>query len=823
MADRFLIAPYDENSGLQTNIKPWLIPDQAFSELNNAYVFRGRVRKRFGSRWIGENSLVSRLRIFLGTITGGSLSGNVATILADAGFTAAVGQSFSIDTIVFTVYNPAGGDQQMLRSDGSGATATYNLTTSDFNITGVALPDGTDVYLYPNLPVMGLLTYEQSSINDEFVIAFDTRYAYQYNGGWERLSAEATAGASVWTGDNSQFFWADTWTGVNASTKVFFVTNFNIPDGIRYLIGSDWNFFNYYFSTGAQIDTTDGAGNAAGIVPGASGSIGQIFVIGSTLFVVTIANGALTVVPLTTNPAVGTGTFNIATGAYTFTGAATSSPIYFSDGNLINTACIIVPFKNRLLLFNTVEAGVSYTNRCRYSQVGSPLHPAAWFQNIPGRGNAIDAPTTEAIITVEFVKDRLIVFFERSTWELVYTGNQAYPFNWQQINTELGAESTFSIVPFDKVCIGVGNVGIHACNGANVERIDDKIPDTVFEIHNSDQGVFRVYGIRDYYVEMVYWTFPSTEASSDFPYPNRVLIYNYKTGTWAFNDDSITCFGYFQPVNGITWDSDTVTWDDAATWDSGAIQAKFRQVIAGNQQGYTFICDADVATNAPVLQITNVTLTDTLTTLTVIQHNLQEEDNVNNITYIYIEGATWSDASNGLNDSIFQVINVVDVDTIQIGPVALFTGTYIGGGLISRVSNISIKTKEYNFYAKEGRNAYISKVDFMVDRTDSGQMQVDFYVSTAVTPLLQDSEGNGVLLGTGTLDTFAYTNAEDPIPFEANAVRLWHPVYFQADGEVIQLQLVMNAAQMTDTDIRESGFALHALCIYAQPTSYRFQ
>ena len=47
MADRFFIAPYDQNSGLQTNVKPWLIPDEAFSELNNAYVFRGRVRKRF--------------------------------------------------------------------------------------------------------------------------------------------------------------------------------------------------------------------------------------------------------------------------------------------------------------------------------------------------------------------------------------------------------------------------------------------------------------------------------------------------------------------------------------------------------------------------------------------------------------------------------------------------------------------------------------------------------------------------------------------------------------------------------------------------------
>jgi hypothetical protein len=832
MPDRFFIAPYEENSGLQSNVKPWLIPDEAFSQLNNAYVFRGRVRKRFGSRWIGENSLVSRLRINIGTITAGTLAGNLRTILVDAGMPTGIGQSFSVGTIIFTVFNPALGDQQMLRSDNSVAPATYNLTNSDFNITGVALPDGTDVFFYPNLPVMGLLTYEQSSINDEFVIAFDTRYAYQYNGGWLRLAN--TGAAAVWTGDNSEFFWATTWRGANASDRVFFVTNFNIPDGIRYFFANTWNFFNYYFSKGASLGNTSGIGGAAGVAP-APRAIGQTFVIGNTLFTVVVANGALAVSSLTTDAPVGTGTFNIATGAYVFVGAQINSPIFYSDGNLINTARIIVPFKNRLLLFNTVEAGISYSNRCRYSQIGSPLDPAAWFEDIPGRGNTIDASTSEAIITVEFVKDRLIVFFERSTWELVYTGNQVQPFTWQQINTELGAESTFSIVPFDKICIGVGNVGIHACNGSNVERIDEKIPDTVFEIHNNDQGVFRVYGIRDYYVEMVYWTFPSIEANTTFPYPSRVLIFNYKTGTWAFNDDSITCFGYFQPVSGITWDSVTVTWDDSTTWDSGSIQAKFRQVIGGNQEGYTFICDADEATNAAVLQITNITLVGVTTTLTVIQHNISLQDGADNDTYIYIQGATWSDDSNSLNNKIFQVIRIIDADTFEIlvEPEDQFTGVYSGGGLISRVSNISIKTKEYNFYAKQGRNAYISRVDFMVDKTSAGQIQAEFFVSTSDVPLLADSFGDGELLGTGTLDTFPYielpipifpyTSVKAPIPFEKNATRLWHPVYFDADGEVIQLQLVMNAAQMKNVAIRECDFVLHAMCISAQPTSYRFQ
>lgn len=747
--DRFLIAPYDANSGLQTNVRPWLIPDEAFSDMNNAYVFRGRVRKRFGSRWLGSSSLTSRFAIQVGTTTSGAFSGNVQTINADSGMPTAVGQGFSVLTTFFTVVNPAGGDEQMLRTDNSVATATYNLTTSDFNITATGAPDGTAVYFYPGFPVMGLLTFEQASVTNEFIIGFDTRYAYTYSNGWIRLSAETNPGDAVWTGDNSQFFWGTTWSGTNASDKVFYVTNFNEnePNFMRYFFNSTWTTFN------PQIDATP---------------------------------------------------------------------------NFLNSALIIVPFKNRLVVFNTWEGpanslpGTNYVNRARWSQVGSPLASTAWRQDIPGQGNALDAPTLEEIVTVEFVKDRLIVFFNESTWEFVYTGNQAYPFTWQQINTELGAESTFSIVPFDKFCLGVGNVGIHACNGANVERIDQNIPDIVFDIHNADQGVFRVYGIRDYFVEMVYWTFPDTDTSSTFPYPTRVLVYNYKTGTWAFNDDSITCFGYFQPTTGVTWDSTTVTWDDDDSWDSGEVQSLFRQVIAGNQEGYTFICDADETVNAAVLQITNITNTppSTVCTFTVIQHNLRVED------YIYITGAVYSDSSTLLNGQIFQVITVIDANTFTINAVPL-TGTYMGGGLISRVSQISITTKQYNFYAKQGRNAYISKLDFQVDSTDSGQIQVDFYVSTSEASLLQDSALQGSLLGTGNLDTFPYIASNPlvkaPVPFEQDASRLWHPVYFQADGEFVQFQLILNDTQMTDVNIRSADFQLHSIVIYAQPTSYRFQ
>jgi hypothetical protein len=151
----------------------------------------------------------------------------------------------------------------------------------------------------------------------------------------------------------------------------------------------------------------------------------------------------------------------------------------------------------------------------------------------------------------------------------------------------------------------------------------------------------------------------------------------------------------------------------------------------------------------------------------------------------------------------------------------------MGGGVISLVSQIDIWTKEYNFYASQGRNCMIPKIDFMVDSTASGQLEVNLFISTAQTPILQESQQSGVLIGTGNLDTFPYIlgnpGVRTPIKYEETASRLWRPVYFQADGEVIQFQLTMNDAQMRSIPIWQTDFQMHAICIYSRPTSSRLQ
>jgi hypothetical protein len=322
---------------------------------------------------------------------------------------------------------------------------------------------------------------------------------------------------------------------------------------------------------------------------------------------------------------------------------------------------------------------------------------------------------------------------------------------------------------------------------------------------------------------MIYWTFPDDIANPPTPYPVRVLIYNYKNNTWAFNADSVTCFGYYQPKTvaetSITWDSTEITWDSGITWDSPSNISLNRYVVAGNQQGYTFVIDRDEPTNAPVIQITNIAVAADLVTITSINHNFRVGD------YIYFTGIVGSGNLNLINDKIFQITTPPITNTFQFtyfdGLGTILAGVYAGAGVMARVSNISIKTKEFNFYAKQLKNAYISKVDFYVEKTSVGAIQVNFYDSSSLQDMTEDSIANNVILGTATLDTFGYNTAISPIPLEQLAERVWHPVYFQAEGNVVQFHLVMNDTQMRNTAIRKCGFQLYAMAISAQSTTQR--
>jgi hypothetical protein len=753
--DRFFIAPFQ--SGYQTDVRPWLLPEDAFAQLNNCYVYHGRVIKRFGGVLMGSGAdstltqqLFSRLRVQIGTITTGALTVTVPGNRFEAG------QQFSILDEIFTV--PTTGTPVVMLTTGATTTHTYNTSTGQVVFSGSPAPDTTPVWWYPADPVMGLTVYEVGATNNQPTYAFDQQFAYVFNNGyWQRSS---TGGNPVFRGTNSQFFWTTNWEGATPNVKVMFVTNFNAS----------------------------------------------------------LPNPAVTDDPMYTN---NNGTWATFTPYFLPAGGATST------GPYVTTCRIILPFKGRLLLLNTVEnnntgmptINTQYGARCRYSWYGSPFATQAWYEpnqednvpNVAAGGGFVDAATDEVIIGAEFIKDRLIVWFEQSVWELAYTGNEIQPFIWQKLNTEYGSQSTFSTIPFDRQILAIGENGIHACNGSNVERIDQKIPKWVFNIRNTNSGIYRVNGIRDYYQQCCYWTYPDTTQPANATFNNKVLLYNYENNTWAENDDCITCFGVFEQTTSLTWATWTETWAESGwSWSSGSEQSNFRQVIAGNQQGFTFVVNPDCSRNAPVMQISSITVTAPGTlTLKIYNHTLTDS------TFIAIENA--QGVTNLNNQSYF--VTYVDTNTIEIIEPLGFSGTYTGGGLATRISQIQILSKQWNPYVTGDRNFYLHKIDFGVEKTSLGEIELDYYPSYTNLSMVSAAASTNCLIGSGILETTPYS----AVPLEQMQTQLWHPMYLQTEGESIQIYLYLGLFQLATLGIAWERFMLHGMILYTTRTSQRLQ
>lgn len=776
--DRFLIAPL--KSGLITSLPAWQIPEDAFSQLNDAYVFRGVVKKRVGAELMGTGAdssqtapLRSRLRINLGNTVAGALSGTVPGVEFN------VGQQFSIfdgsTDVIFTVQ--ATGNPVDMLATGAATIKTYDTTTGAFVFTGVAGGAAQPVFFYPAEPVMGITNFEINAINNQPTLAFDTQFAYQFSStGWNIAGPVPPAADSLLLrSTNLDYVWATNWEGISDDLVRLFITNFHVT-----------NLNGAGAATDDPINMWDGTGWF----------------------------------PLT-----GTGT-GTPPGALFFNPSPGGVPGPRVNSDFVLTARIILPFKDRLILLNVVEnsnpnndglpgAGTNthFSNRCRFSFNGSPLSRNAWYEigtsdtdattasNGAG-GGFVDAPTKEEIISAQFIKDRLIVYFERSTWELAYTGNEVLPFVWQQINQELGALGTFSTVPFDKAVLGIGDSGVHSCSGANVERIDNEIPDTVFTISKQSNGSRRIAGIRDFFTEVVYWAYPSVSTNSVHTnrFPDKLLVYNYANNTWAIWNDTFTAFGYYYQLTDEVWQGDFQQWqEDDTNWTAGIQYQNERRIVAGNQQGYVVLFDRDLNFNAQAYSITDVGLgAGGVITLTIINHNLEAGD------YILIadlQGIT------GFTSSVF-MINTITINTATVA-IADLGGVYDGGGSATRVSQVDILTKQWNPYVSQGSSLYLAYIDFAVERTANGEITVDYLPSTTNLSMIDEAEATGMNLGTNILETRPYAL----FPLENQQRILWHRVYFQTDGTFIQLRIFWNDEQMRDASISLSDFQLEGLVL----------
>jgi len=654
-------------AGLTESRQNFLLPEDAFPVLQNAYVWRERIKRKNGAEKLGRLR-----RYYIDSSIG--LSGAspwtfniystiVPAITPEANAQIEVG-GVEIDVGAVTLIDQ--GDGTLATDPVSAVTGVINYFTGDVTITGAAGAAVSTITFgyFPGLPCMGARQRQLNGINAEDLIMFDTKYSYSYSDGFEEFVP-----GTVWTGDDSNFFWTTNWWVDKDNNKIFWATNFSGPTGdpIRFTNGdptTNWEDF---------------------------------------------------------------------------------APEINASADKLHQCLAMLPFRGRMVVFNTWEGqtlanSVQMRQRIRWSAIGNPFTQAystwitgfndkAWKDDIRGQGGFLDIPTSENIVSVGFVRDNLVIYCESSTWQLRYTGLSIAPFQIEKVNTELGAESTFSAVQFDTSLVGIGDKGIVECDSFKSERIDIKIPDLVFQFSNTGNNVIRVHGLRDYFNRLAYWTYPYNPSSEKFP--DRRLVYNYENDSWAIFTDSYTCLGPYQAVITRIWEDQEQTWEesDFPWYDSPSL---FPANVGGNQQGYVMILDNQTV-NQPSLTINGITgNVTTATNIRSVNHNLVD-GNIISISNI----PTGTPFASSLNDNVFMV-EVTDADnfllytyntqsksftTPQVDP----AGTYVGGGEITVRDNFLIQSKKFNFL-EQGQCIHMGYCDVLVNTTNTADAFFSMYV-----------------------------------------------------------------------------------------------
>lgn len=775
--------------GSRRDREPFLLNNDSFPYMENAYLYRGRIERRSAFKSIGYSAPApgpkdGRLKFELGSIVNPPGTGFVFNIPFQTGFGPPVNTATFIvnNGLTPVVFTDDGTGTNTFLSTQAGSTCTFNYLPP-FTVTialAAAVPNGTTVSYAPGVPVMGLRLRELSLassqiINDEETIAFDTRFSYNFIGGigdWEGINYHPGPTLFAWTGEDFNFF--DTCS----YAKAFWATN---------------NIQGYHISETATV-----SGEADGI----------------RWYDGTWKNF---------NPSL-----NVATTS-------------FLRGGLL-----ILPYRNRLVVLAPYEGNnVPATNptrfpqRARWSQNGTPFYgvtpagltaqPDSWQSDKAGKGGFIDAPTAEEIIGAEFIKDTLVVYFERSTWQLVYSNNEILPFYWEKINIDLGSESTFSTVPFDDVVLAVAFNGITACNSVAVDRIDQKIPDDVFNFYNKNHGVQRVQGIRDFPTQLVYWTYPNDDQKPFWP--NRVLVYNYLDGSWATFTDHFTVFGYHTQFNDVTWGTAHYSWESAEkAWNSGALQGKYPLVIAGNQRGYVSIFNQTEQNglNDPSLTLNNLTgasgVTTQTVTITSLNHNFQTAETV----YFMladsepVAGLTGITGSAGFFDNIYRG-TVVDGNTITFinnakDPAGLdrpiTAAPYLGAGYVRIIPTYRVETKLFNPFYEQGKSVRLSRMEVLADKTDNGKIKILYYPSYSLSRCVKS-------------DTMETSQDNNP-SFQSQEDVIWHRIYSNMNASFIQIvfSLIDDAAtEIADQDalirdlaITSDDITIEGFLLYMEPT-----
>jgi hypothetical protein len=205
---------------------------------------------------------------------------------------------------------------------------------------------------------------------------------------------------------------------------------------------------------------------------------------------------------------------------------------------------------------------------------------------------------------------------------------------------------------------------------------------------------------------------------------------------------------------------------------------------------------------------------------------------LNNNDYIVISGVLGTVGAQ-LNGNIFQVFNAT-ATTFMLNP-TFVAGTYLGGGVITRMYNPFIQTKQFPVFWATSQKTRIGPQQYLFTKTDNGQVTVLIYLSQDDSNPYNDGP---IIPSPGTINDaliysqVVYTCPEStnlgltPANINLNQVtassqsQIWHRMNTSLLGDTIQLGFTFSDAQMRDVNFGQQfdEFELHGFILDVNPS-----
>lgn len=286
-----------------------------------------------------------------------------------------------------------------------------------------------------------------------------------------------------------------------------------------------------------------------------------------------------------------------------FDGTTATQPTLAVDSTMSPvtiTTCLDVQVYNQRMLYirPTLSTGGIQNQSIYWSAVSNAVDV---ITDVAGHGGFLAAPTGDIIQSTEFIRNTLVVFFTGSVWAFKFTGNQAQPFVWQRLNSTKSTNCPYASIDYDERASSVGNTGIIACDGENVQRYDTTIID-YYEDNFSQQYYGQAFSQRYDNLNQA-WTLYVSDDRDPVQFPlvggvapgsDSALIYNFAEHSWATYSFSIplTCLGLFFKQGGKTWAEYTQSWESTQViWGSFSNQKNSLILLAGDTSGNVWLMD----------------------------------------------------------------------------------------------------------------------------------------------------------------------------------------------------------------------------------------